>query len=80
MEDPTWVQICIEMDLLCIKMGGTFSLQVSLAFVNSEHRDGDLYRDRQVEIYIARPVDRDRRIREKVGAGREHHVLQTGKR
>lgn len=46
-----WVQICIEIDLLCIKMGGTFSLQVSLAFVNSEHRDGDIYRDRQVDIY-----------------------------
>lgn len=51
MEDPTWVQTCIEMDLLCIKMGGTFSLQVSLASVNSERRDGDIYRDRQVDIY-----------------------------
>lgn len=39
----------------------------------------EIYRDRQVEIYIARPVDRDRWIRQKVELA-EHHVLQTGKR
>ena len=40
-EDPVWVQVYTEVYLLYIKLGGALSLWVLLAFVNSEHRDGD---------------------------------------